>query len=70
MTVSYDQAFAFPASFRDNQEPLRCCCVGGAGGNPQLYFRACIHFAPHRQLTSDQCGAFPHTRQAIVPLTC
>ena len=24
--------------------------------------------SPHRQLTSNQCGAFPHARQAIVPV--
>ena len=35
----------------------------------QFHFRTCIEFAPHSQLTSNKCGAFPHTMQAIVPLS-
>ena len=57
------------SNFRENQELLCDCRVGGAGRNAQFHFGSCIDFAPHHQLTSDKCGAFPHPGQAIVSLT-
>ena len=36
-----------------------------AGGNPQFYLGAGIDFAPHCQLTSGKCRAFPHSAQPI-----
>ena len=40
-----------------------------AGGNPEFYLGADIDFAPHGQLTSGKCGAFPHSAQPIVSFT-
>src|ERR1022692_1944792 len=44
------------------------CRVGGAGRNAQFHFRSLIDFAPHRQLTFDECGSFAHPAQTIVSL--
>jgi len=44
-------------------QPGTCssCAVGGAGRNMQFHFGTCIDFAPNCQLSSHNCGAFPHT---------
>ena len=42
--------------------------IDGARRKAQLHLRACAHFAPHRQLPPNQCGAFRHPAQSVVSL--
>ena len=44
------------------------CRVDDAGRNAQFHLRPRTDFAPHRQLPSDQCGAFRHAAQTVVSL--
>src|SRR5215472_10448058 len=45
------------------------CGVGDACRKPQFQFCSCIEFDPHRELSSHNLGAFPHTGQAVMSLT-
>src|SRR6266581_3445249 len=42
------------------------CLVSTGARNPQLNLRTRFQLTPHRQLTSQQLGAFAHTTQAVV----
>ena len=62
-------AFALAANFRENHEPLRADDVCDVGRKAQFHFGSRVDFAPHGQLASHECGAFPHAGQAVMSLS-
>src|SRR5215468_660185 len=46
---------------------LSRCDVNTSTGNAQLHFCAGVQCAPHRELTAEKLGPFPHTTQPVVP---